>query len=75
MVLSESPYLSNFDLLNSSIVPNYYAAPQCSQYVSLANLSLENFGKNNEIVNSYLQFKGLYEIIFPKNQLPFIFQF
>jgi hypothetical protein len=74
MVLSESPYPSNSNLLNNYVVLKYYVAPRCS----LACLSCESlpckFWKNNEIVNSFLLYKGLYEIRFSKNKFPYIFQ-
>jgi hypothetical protein len=73
-VLSESPYPSNSDLLNNFVVPKYYVAPQCSP-VCLSCKSLPcKFWKNNEIVNNFLLFKGLYEIRFSKNKFPLIFQ-
>jgi hypothetical protein len=61
--LSESPYPSNYDLLNNYIVPKYFVSPQCS-YVSLANISPVNFGKrilsespypsNSDLLNNYV---------------------
>ena len=73
--MSESAYLSNSNLLNRYVVPKYFATPQRSEYVSLANLFPKNFEKNIEIVNSFLLCKGLYEIKFLKNGLSLIFQF
>jgi hypothetical protein len=61
MVLSESPYPSNFDVLNNFIVPKYYVSLECSP-VCLSCKSLpSNFFQNNKIMNSSILFKGFYE--------------